>query len=229
VKFTVSDAFIKKSVNILLETVLTESSIRASLLEDKQLKKTDGTKKVRVTGIKNLTDAAWAGTKNGHLCTLILTEGDSAKALVMSGFSVIGRERYGVFPLRGKLLNVRDAGVASITNNAEITAIKQIIGLRSSVVYKDTSTLRYGHVMLMTDQDTDGTHISGLVMNFFHACFPSLLEIPGFLKKFITPIVKATKGKEVREFYSIPDYSSWKNSTPDYRKWSAKYYKGREY
>lgn len=72
----------------------------------KQLK---GTKKSRIVGIDKLEDANDAGTKKSANCTLILTEGDSAKALAMAGIEVVGRDNYGVFPLRGKLLNVREA------------------------------------------------------------------------------------------------------------------------
>lgn len=56
-----------------------------------------------------MDDANDAGGKNSIDCTLILTEGDSAKTLAVSGLSVVGRDRYGIFPLRGKLLNVREA------------------------------------------------------------------------------------------------------------------------
>ena len=58
-----------------------------------------------------MEDANWAGTKKAEKCLLILTEGDSAKALAMAGIEVRGRNRFGVFPLKGKLLNVRDAGI----------------------------------------------------------------------------------------------------------------------
>lgn len=225
-KVSLSDAFIKKAVAILLDAVIAETNVRSSLMEDKLLKKTDGAKKNRITGIKKLTDAAWAGTKHSNMCTLILTEGDSAATLAIAGLSVVGRERYGVFPLRGKLLNVRDASVSSISNNAELVALKQILGLQAGKIYRDTSSLRYGKILIMTDADADGSHISGLIMNFFHASFPSLLLIPGFLKKFITPIVVVSRGKETKEFYSLPDYEDWKKLTPDYSKWVAKYYKG---
>lgn len=225
-KFSPSPAFLKKAVGLVIDDVIAETNVRESLTEMKNLKKTDGTKKTRITGIKKLTDAAWAGTKNSSMCTLILTEGDSAATLAIAGLSIVGRDRYGVFPLRGKLLNVRDASVSSITNNAEITAIKQILGLRNGITYKDTSSLRYGSVMIMSDQDVDGSHIAGLVINFFHSQFPSLLEIPGFLKRFITPIVVAKKGSEMVEFYSMPDYEDWKKQTPDASKWKAKYLKG---
>lgn len=70
----------------------------------------------------------------------------------MSGLGVVGRDKYGVFPLRGKLLNVRDASTKQITDNAEISLIKQIMGLQHGKVYEDTKALRYGHLMIMTDQ-----------------------------------------------------------------------------
>jgi DNA topoisomerase-2 len=224
-KVSLSDAFIKKAVAILLDAVIAETNVRSSLVDEKLLKKTDGAKKNRITGIKKLTDAAWAGTKHSGMCTLILTEGDSAATLAIAGLSVVGRDRYGVFPLRGKLLNVRDASVSSISNNAELVALKQILGLQAGKTYKDASSLRYGKVMIMTDADVDGSHISGLIMNFFHASFPSLLLIPGFLKKFITPIVVASHGKESKEFFSLPDYEDWKK-TVDSSKWKIKYFKG---
>jgi DNA topoisomerase-2 len=77
-----------------------------------------------------------------------------------------------------------------VSNNAEITALKQIIGLQHNKTYADIKTLRYGKVMIMTDQDQDGSHIKGLIMNYLHHFYPSLLQIPGFLVEFITPIVK---------------------------------------
>jgi DNA topoisomerase-2 len=223
-RVSLSDAFIKKAVAILLDSVIAETNVRSSLVDGKLLKKTDGAKKTRITGIKKLTDASLAGTKHSDMCTLILTEGDSAATLAIAGLSVIGRERYGVFPLRGKLLNVRDASVSSISNNAELVALKQILGLQAGKTYKDASSLRYGKVMIMTDADVDGSHISGLIMNFFHASFPSLLLIPGFLKKFITPIVVASHGKEIKEFFSLPDYEDWKK-TVESSKWKIKYFK----
>ena len=57
-------------------------------------------------------------------------------------------------------------------------------------MYDSTKQLRYGHLMIMTDQDHDGSHIKGLIMNFLHHFYPSLLQVNGFLLEFITPIVK---------------------------------------
>jgi DNA topoisomerase II len=131
-----------------------------------------------------------------------------------------------VFPLRGKLLNVRDASHEMIMKNAEINAIRQIMGLQHGKKYEDTKSLRYGHLMIMTDQDHDGSHIKGLIINYFETFYPSLLAIPGFLIEFITPIVKVTKaGKDDISFFTMPEYEYWKENTPDHKKWKMKYYK----
>jgi DNA topoisomerase-2 len=124
----------------------------AHFKQQQALKKSDGRKHTRITGIAKLDDANNAGSKNGSKCTLILTEGDSAKSLAVSGLGVVGRDNFGVFPLRGKLLNVREATHQQIMNNAEISSIKQILGLQTGKVYTSTETLRYGHLMIMTDQ-----------------------------------------------------------------------------
>ena len=71
---------------------------------------------------------------------------------------MVGRDRYGVFPLRGKLLNVRDAAHKQISENAEINAIKQIMGLQHGKSYTDLHSLRYGHLMIMTDQVSLGPY-----------------------------------------------------------------------
>lgn len=195
------------------------------------MKKTDGHgKRTRISGLTKLDDANNAGTKNSGKCTLILTEGDSAKSLAVSGLSVVGRDNFGVFPLRGKLLNVREASHAQITANAEINAIKQILGLQHGKKYDDASSLRYGHLMIMTDQDHDGSHIKGLIINMLDHFWPTLLQVPGFLLEFITPIVKVTKGKgntrQEKTFFTIPEYEAWKEENDDGKSWSIKYYKG---
>jgi hypothetical protein len=131
----------------------------ATSKSQRALKAGDGAKRARIAGLPKLMDANDAGGKHSEHCTLILTEGDSAKSLVVGGLSVAGRDRYGVFPLRGKLLNVRDASPAAVAGNAEISHIKQILGLQHGKVYESAKALRYGHLMIMTDQDHDGSHI----------------------------------------------------------------------
>ncbi|KAI8823024.1 DNA topoisomerase, partial [Fimicolochytrium jonesii] len=222
-KCELSEEFMKK---VLKSGIVDNVLAYAKLKQASQLKQTDGTKRARLSGIAKLDDANNAGTKNGQKCTLILTEGDSAKALAISGLGVVGRDNYGVFPLRGKLLNVREASHSQLMQNAEINNIKQILGLKSDKTYTSTESLRYGHVMIMADQDHDGSHIKGLVLNLFDQFWPSLLKNPGFMRQFITPIVKVTKGSKEISFFNIPEYESWKQANHDGRGWHIKYYKG---
>ena len=152
---------------------------------NKLSKKTDGKKSTSIRGIKKLDDANLAGTNKSHECTLILTEGDSAKAMAIAGLAEIGRDKYGVFPLKGKVLNVRDVTEERAANNEEISNLKKIIGLETGKEYDDLKQLRYGSVMFLTDQDTDGYHIKGLLMNLFHCKWKSLFTNPNFIIKII--------------------------------------------
>lgn len=197
----------------------------------KDAKKTDGKKKSTLRGIPKLDDATCAGTAKSAECTLILTEGDSAKTTAISGLKVVGREKYGVFPLKGKILNVKDISADKKMKNAELTCIKQILGLEAGKKYTDLKQLRYGRVMIMTDQDVDGSHIKGLLMNLFHTEWPELLHL-GFLCCLMTPLLKATRGGATLCFYSESEYDAWKTTqiaaggSEALRGWHTKYYKG---
>lgn len=225
-KPVVSDEFLKK----IAKTAVIDNIMHfAQQKADQLMKKSDGSRRSRMNNPK-LIDANRAGTKDGHLCTLILTEGDSAKGLAVAGRAVVGPDLFGVFPLRGKLLNVRDASVDQISKNAEIQAIKSFMGLQHKKHYDDTKSLRYGRLMIMTDQDHDGSHIKGLLINFLQVAFPSLLRLPDFLCEFITPIVKVWKGdpknpRASRSFFTLPEYLEWKEAHAN-EKWEHKYYKG---
>jgi len=180
-----------KFVKDVLATGVLDDLLALGLAKvDKELKKTDGSKKSRITGIPKLDDANWAGTHKSHECTLIITEGDSAKALAIAGLSVVGRNAFGVFPLRGKPRNVRDASVKQVTDNEEFSNLKKILGLQHGKVYNSVRELRYGRLMIMTDADLDGSHIKGLVLNMFHVYWPKLIEL-GFVVSMVTPVIKA--------------------------------------
>ncbi|CAK7264475.1 DNA topoisomerase 2 [Sporothrix epigloea] len=227
-KCVLSDAFIKK----IKSTDAINNIIHfAEKKADKLMAKSDGNKRSRISNDK-LMDANLAGTKHGHECTLILTEGDSARGLAVAGRAVLDPDRIGVFPLRGKLLNVRDASVDQITKNKEIQNIKQFLGLKHKQVYTDTKGLRYGHLMIMADQDHDGSHIKGLLINFLQVQFPSLLQIPEFFQEFITPVVRIWQGNpkkptKTKAFYTIPEYEEWKEAhQSEIKRWDHKYLKG---
>ena len=202
-----------------------------SFKEKKQLSQGDGKKTVRIRGIDNLDDANKAGTKDSHKCTLFVTEGLSAKTFASMGLVEIGgRDINGVFPLKGKPLNVRTSNISQIANNVEIKNLKTILGLKTNHTYESVeelmSTLRYGKLCILTDQDLDGYHIRGLLMNLFHSYWPVLIET-GFVTIFNTPIVKVKKGKDTSiNFYNLIDYNKWQEVTPGLDKYTVKYYKG---
>jgi DNA topoisomerase-2 len=192
--------------------------------DEKDNKKSDGKKQSKIYGIPKLDDAAWAGTAKSTQCTLILTEGDSAKSMALSGLTKTQRQSYGVFPLRGKIMNVKDSSASKVELAKEIAELKKILGLESGKSYKDLSSLRYGRVLIMTDQDYDGSHIRGLLINLFHELWHELLQVPGFLAYMATPIVKAVHGKETKTFYTQYEYDQWKETAG--KGWSVQYYKG---
>jgi len=228
-KCQVTEEFLKKIAKTdAVENILHFAQQKA----DQVLAKSDGNRRSRMTNPK-LVDANLAGTRRGYECTLILTEGDSAKALAVAGRAILDPDRIGVFPLRGKMLNVRDASIDQISKNAEIQNIKQFLGLKHKTVYTDPQSqgLRYGHLMIMADQDHDGSHIKGLLINFLQVAFPSLLKLPNFFQEFITPIVKVWKGTNPktgtsRTFFTMPQYEEWKERHRQERTWHHKYYKG---
>lgn len=224
-KPVVSDKFIEKLVKMGIGELATATT---ALKETKQAKKTDGTMSLKIRGIPKLVDANKAGTKKeSHMCKLILCEGDSAKAAVISGMQKHHRDYIGVYPLKGKLFNVREKTTKRVSDNTEITQIKQILGLENGRRYTAEdikSRLRYGQVVFLTDQDLDGSHIKGLCINMFHELWHALTTIPGFLCYINTPIVKAWKGNDKISFYSIQEFEKWRAITSG--KWKVKYYKG---
>ena len=157
-KCQVSDKFIDK----LAKLGIMEAAISLTEIKDNKLaKKTDGKKTRNIRGIPKYMGANFAGGTKSQQCTLILCEGDSAKAGIVSGLSKEDRNTYGVFPLKGKLMNILNENQNRINQNAEIANIKKIVGLISNKVYdSDTAkkTLRYGRILFMTDQDLDGSY-----------------------------------------------------------------------
>ena len=220
-KFEMPKTFVK---NVLKTGVSDELTALSKFKEMKELAKTDGgARKSKITGIPKLDDANKAGTAQSGRCTLIVTEGDSAKTLAVAGLSVVGRDHYGVFPLRGKCKNVRDASVAQLTSNQEFNDLKKILGLQQGKEYNNVSELRYGRLMIMTDADNDGSHIKGLILNQLHYFWPSLLKL-GFVVSMVTPIIKATRGTQTKSFYTDSAFRTWYGNGQS--GWRIKYYKG---
>jgi len=222
-----SEKFLEEVANCGVVDLILMAAMAKSKVDLGKKLKANTSRVTRLTGVPKLEDANDAGGKNSAECTLILTEGDSAKALAVAGLSVIGRDKWGVFPLRGKVLNVRDATLHQMMANTEIQNLIKIVGLDLNREYDaELKGLRYGSVMIMADQDFDGSHIKGLLINLIHAWWPSLARLPGFLKEFFTPIVKASRGKQQISFYTIPEYEEWKKNSEQGKGYRVKYYKG---
>jgi DNA topoisomerase-2 len=219
-------AFIRKLAGLeVVEQIL--DSLRGK--SQAALKSSDGRKVNNITGIPKLDDAPWAGTKNSEKCILIITEGDSAKATAVAGLSARkDRERFGIWPLRGKILNVTNASPLDLgKTEGEFYFLKKILGLQQGKTYEteaERKNLRYGKLVVFTDQDTDGFHIKALVMNIFARFWPHLLR-SGFVQSLPTPILKLTKNKQVLPFFTVPDYKAWLERN-DPTGWKVKYYKG---
>jgi DNA topoisomerase-2 len=134
----------------IVQSILDYIELKA-MQELKKLNKLKGkTDKIR---IEKLDDANKAGTSESEKCYILFAEGDSAKSTAISGLSSVGRDYYGVFPLKGKPLNVRDTAINKIRDNEEISNIITVLGLVPGKKYIDKSELRYGKVVLMTDAD----------------------------------------------------------------------------
>lgn len=222
---TVSDVFIEKIAKM---GVMNAACALTEVKENKAAKKTDGTKTKSIRGIPKLIDANFAGTAKSGQCTLILCEGDSAKAGIVSGLSKEDRNIIGVYPMKGKIFNTRGETLKRISENKEIIEIKQILGLEAGKKYtKETasSTLRYNSVLFMTDQDLDGSHIKGLGLNLFQDQWNSLSTLDNFIGFMNTPILKAKKNGQELLFYNDGEYKKWTNEN-DTKGWAIKYYKG---
>ena len=215
-------------------------------VQDKELlsarklqKKGSGSTVTRRVVIAEKYDAATNVTKLHSRCSLLVTEGDSARALAVAGLAVVGRANFGIFALKGKPLNVRNSTVAAISKNKEITTLLNILGLTYGQSYTSLDALNYKKLVIFSDQDPDGAHIGGLIVNIIHALFPSILLLdPAYVQRFPTPLVRVTeKGRgvvpTVRCFYARAHFDEWwtKEVEPvgvasKAAKYVVKYYKG---
>ena len=221
----VSEKFIEKIAKM---GIMDKACALTEVKESSELKKTDGSKTKSIRGIPKLIDANYAGTDKSDKCTIIFCEGDSAKAGIVSGLSKEDRNVLGVYPMKGKLFNVRGESPKRILENKEVTEIKQILGIESGKEYTQeivNTKLRYGKILFMTDQDLDGSHIKGLGINLFDSEWKSLINIPGFIGFMNTPILKAKKGASELKFYNDGEWNSWCSSN-SIKGWKIKYYKG---
>lgn len=218
-KLEIPDAFVNKLMRHELFKKCIQDIYESS--QRKLDKKQDG-KMTRHISVTKCQDALKAGTKDSSKCTLILTEGDSALRLAQAGLSIVGNKYYGCYPLKGKILNGFKCSPEEWRKNEQISDINKILGLKTTT--KDSTKLRYRHVLIMADQDTDGYHIRGLVMALFASHYPELMKEKDFIQVMKTPLVKAFSGDfVVAEFFDEKTAETYRLGHPRFR---YKYYKG---
>lgn len=158
-KFGSSCIVPEKIFNKIVKSRLTEAvESHLKSKEKKVLNATDGKKSSKIR-VAKLHDAAKAGTRDSSKTALFLCEGDSALTMLLSGLKSSDRDLCGCFPLKGKLLNIRDASASQVAANPEITNLKKILGLQQGKTYEESQKeLRYGSIVLLVDADTDGAY-----------------------------------------------------------------------
>ena len=174
------------------------------------------TKKGSLKHIVKFDDAT--GKKRSD-SVLFLLEGDSAAKTVLSARTA---STMGVYPLKGKPLNVRDIKIAKLTSSDEFANLMAIQGLEIKEGETDIKDLRFGKLIIAADQDPDGNHICGLIINMFQQFWPELLK-QGYLYRLNTPLIIATAGKKQYEFFTRSEYEKWCGKKIKHK---MKYYKG---
>lgn len=170
-------------------------------------------KKKKLASKKRVVNHISASSTNPEEKILFLAEGLSAIGQLLN---VRNPKIHGGYPLRGKVLNVDGMKPLEIMKNKEISELLSIIGLD---IGSDPTDLNYGTIGILTDSDTDGSHIFCLLLNLF-SLWPNLFT-EGRVCRILTPLFVCTKGKDVRWFYTQAEYDAF-----DSKGYSTEYFKG---
>jgi DNA topoisomerase-2 len=225
-KFQVSEKFIARlSKSNVIKAVLDWVAAKQLMAERAALRELDkDTSKQDPNRVPKFCDAT--ERKDRTKCMLFITEGDSAAKAIISAKTESNAKYIGSFPLKGKPLNVNDIEVKKLVENKEFKNLMIVTGLKLGTEVKSAADLRFGKIIFMSDQDLDGFHIRGLLINMVYRFWPELFTL-GIVFTFRTPLVRVfiDKPKKIINFYTENDFVEWekKNSTLKYKK---KYYKG---
>lgn len=204
---TINDKIVNLSEYKLPATLLKQiwDNMQNYILEAMSIKTKTSTRKVKYLDNNKLTDATEAGGPNSHLCSLLAAEGDSAKTPLIRALAYIGFKYYGVFAMSGVPINTRKKTKELVSgkqlrckfleDSKKMNSFMQVFGLDYNLTYENDAeykTLRYGKLIVATDQDVDGVgNIFGLILSFIEQFWPALLK-RGFVSRLVTPVVMIT-------------------------------------
>jgi DNA topoisomerase-2 len=219
--WSVPEAMVKKLIKSpIIQAVLDWVEAKQKAAELAELRKLN--KEAAKTNPKRVDKFDDAVEKRDrHLCELYFTEGDSARNSIQSAR---GKNKYiGSFSLRGKPLNVYDAEIKEVIANNEIANMLTVTGLQIGETVHSVTQLRFGKLVILSDQDLDGFHISSLLLSFWAKYWPELFKL-GVIYRMNTPLYIATTGRgEIHEFFTEDEYKAWALKAPKHK---AEYYKG---
>ena len=223
----ISDKFASQICKSELLNIISDWLDKKKMADDSKAER-EANKTIAKVKVEKLVDCRWAGTLKKSKTSLSITEGDSAAA----GFRKFrDPNSQALYPIRGKILNVRVSPKDKVRANEELKGIMAAMGLqfgkspfiyRGSKVFQDN--LRIHEIRIYSDQDSDGYQISGLLLNIFAYYWPELIK-EHRVSRVDTPILIAKQGRKSEKFYNKSDFDKWCEKN-DQSKWDIEYFKG---